>query len=130
MANKGQNEVKKQKQTMESQLEKVTVDIERSDELDDEQMKGEDDTYNQKMLHRQVEIPIWKGESSETVGNERQTSDRHVDGGRARLVLHSTVERMPGREKRERSANPRYKDYLWCLNRGKKEGGGGGESEV
>ena len=115
---------------MESQLEKVTVDIERSDELDDEQMKGEDDTYNQKMLHRHVEIPIWKGESSETVGNERQTSDRHVDGGRARFVLHPTMERKPGRERRERHANPRYRDYLWSLNRGSKEEGGRGENQI
>ena len=87
-------------------------------------MKGRDNANNRRLMHRHVEGSVLKNGISEAVATEGRLSDCHVNGDRQRFVTHSTVEIELGRERRERHANPRYRDYLWSLNRGREEEGG------
>ena len=56
MASNGQDEVKKQKQVMGSQLDKATMDVEGIVELDDGQMKGVDNTNDRRVMRRRGSI--------------------------------------------------------------------------
>ncbi|KAM0939091.1 hypothetical protein DsansV1_C21g0166941 [Dioscorea sansibarensis] len=128
----GQDQVKKQKQEMESQVDKTTIDVKRIAELNEGQMQGKDNANNRRMMHKHVEGSVLKNGISEAVATEGRLSDCHMDGDRQRFVTHSTVEMEPGRERRERRANPRYRDYLWSLNRERERRGkeGGGENQI
>ena len=93
-------------------------------------MKGRDNANNRRLMHRHVEGSVVKNGISETVATEGGLFDCYVDGDHQRFVTHSMVEMEPGRERRERRANPCYRDYLWSLNRRREEEGGGGENHI